>query len=146
MLLNRTGVTITAKGHFFSLEPVYSQSYYCCLEPVLILLLRARLTISVKSISYHFCLTIQWLYSTHLTLLLFRAYLTIALKNPSFYYCFLRVVLLLPIYHITVRACSIIIPAFFFRKKGYINFVSKSVRRPSICPSVPHVSCKCISS
>ena len=28
-----------------------------------------------------------------------------------------------------------IIPAFFFRKKGYINFVSKSVRRPSVCPS-----------
>ena len=47
-----------------------------------------------------------------------------------------------------------IIPAFFFRKKGYINFVSKSVRRPSVrlsvCPSVRasvcHVSCKCISS
>ena len=35
---------------------------------------------------------------------------------------------------------SIFIPAFFFRKKGYINFVSKSVRRPSVrlsvCPSV----------
>ena len=30
----------------------------------------------------------------------------------------------------------LIIPAFFFRKKGYINFVSKSVRRPSVCPSV----------
>ena len=30
----------------------------------------------------------------------------------------------------------IIIPAFFFRKKGYINFVSKSVRRPSVRPSV----------
>ena len=29
-----------------------------------------------------------------------------------------------------------IIPAFFFRKKGYINFVSKSVRRPSVCLSV----------
>ena len=29
-----------------------------------------------------------------------------------------------------------IIPAFFFRKKGYINFVSKSVRRPSVRPSV----------
>ena len=26
----------------------------------------------------------------------------------------------------------LIIPAFFFRKKGYINFVSKSVRRPSV--------------
>ena len=36
--------------------------------------------------------------------------------------------------------CHVIIPAFFFRKKGYINFVSKSVRRPSVrlsvCPSV----------
>ena len=31
---------------------------------------------------------------------------------------------------------SFVIPAFFFRKKGYINFVSKSVRRPSVCPSV----------
>ena len=44
----------------------------------------------------------------------------------------------------------LIIPAFFFRKKGYINFVSKSVRRPSVRPSVRtsvrHVSCKCISS
>ena len=30
----------------------------------------------------------------------------------------------------------LVIPAFFFRKKGYINFVSKSVRRPSVCPSV----------
>ena len=29
-----------------------------------------------------------------------------------------------------------IILAFFFRKKGYINFVSKSVRCPSVCPSV----------
>ena len=28
------------------------------------------------------------------------------------------------------------IPAFFFRKKGYINFVSKSVRRPSARPCV----------
>ena len=27
-------------------------------------------------------------------------------------------------------------PFFFFRKKGYINFVSKSVRRPSVRPSV----------
>ena len=26
----------------------------------------------------------------------------------------------------------LIIPAFFFRKKGYINFMSKSVRRPSV--------------
>ena len=32
--------------------------------------------------------------------------------------------------------CSVIIPAFFFRKKGYINFVSKSVRRPSVRLSV----------
>ena len=31
---------------------------------------------------------------------------------------------------------SIFIPAFFFRKKGYINFVSKSVRRPSVRPCV----------
>ena len=30
----------------------------------------------------------------------------------------------------------IVIPAFFFKKKGYINFVSKSVRRPSFRPSV----------
>ena len=30
----------------------------------------------------------------------------------------------------------IIIPAFFVRKKGYINFVSKSVRLPSVRPSV----------
>ena len=30
----------------------------------------------------------------------------------------------------------VIIPAFFFRKKGYINFVSKSVRRPCVRPSV----------
>ena len=29
-----------------------------------------------------------------------------------------------------------IIPAFFFRKKGYINFVPKSVRRPSVRLSV----------
>ena len=32
--------------------------------------------------------------------------------------------------------CFFIIPAFFFRKKGYINFVSKSVRRPSVCPCI----------
>ena len=42
------------------------------------------------------------------------------------------------------------IPALFFKKKGYINFVPKSVRRPSVClsvcASVRHVSCKCISS
>ena len=30
----------------------------------------------------------------------------------------------------------VIIPAIFFRKKGYINFVSESVRRPSVRPSV----------
>ena len=45
---------------------------------------------------------------------------------------------------------TVVIPAFFFRKKWYINFVSKSVRRPSVRPSVRtsvrHVSCKCISS
>ena len=45
---------------------------------------------------------------------------------------------------------QVIIPAFFFRKKGYINFVPKSVRRPSVraCvrASVRHVSCKCITS
>ena len=40
----------------------------------------------------------------------------------------------------------LIIPAFFFRKKGYINLVPNLVRRPSVCPSVRHVSCKCISS
>ena len=27
-------------------------------------------------------------------------------------------------------------PLFSLEKKGYINFVSKSVRRPSVCPSV----------
>ena len=32
--------------------------------------------------------------------------------------------------HISV----IFIPAFFFRKKGYINFVPKSVCRPSVPP------------
>ena len=30
----------------------------------------------------------------------------------------------------------IFIPSFFFRKEGYINFVPKSVRRPSVRPSV----------
>ena len=36
-------------------------------------------------------------------------------------------------------------PAFFFRKKGYINFVSKSVRRPSVCLSVrPSVVRPCV--
>ena len=30
----------------------------------------------------------------------------------------------------------VVIPAFFFRKKGYINFVPKSVRRPSVRLSV----------
>ena len=38
--------------------------------------------------------------------------------------------------NITFYVNTIFIPAFFFRKKGYINFVSKSVRRPSIRPSV----------
>ena len=45
---------------------------------------------------------------------------------------------------LTFSLDNIFIPAFFFRKKGYINFVSKSVRRPSVrlsvrlsvCPSV----------
>ena len=27
---------------------------------------------------------------------------------------------------------GLIIPTFFFRKKGYINFMLKSVRRPSV--------------
>ena len=45
----------------------------------------------------------------------------------------------------------VIIPAFFLRKKkGILNFVPKSVRRPSVCVSVRmcvrHVSCICISS
>ena len=31
---------------------------------------------------------------------------------------------------------TIFIPAFFFRKKGHINFVSKLVRRPSVFLSV----------
>ena len=43
---------------------------------------------------------------------------------------------------------------FFVRKIGYINFVPKSVHRPSVrasvrlsvCPSVRHVSCNCIFS
>ena len=39
---------------------------------------------------------------------------------------------------------------FFVRKIGYINFVPKSVRRPSVrasvCPSVRHISCNCIFS
>ena len=29
-----------------------------------------------------------------------------------------------------------VIPVFFFRKKGHINFVPKSVRRPSVRPCV----------
>ena len=46
---------------------------------------------------------------------------------------------------------TLIIPPFSLeKKKGYINFVSKSVCRPSVCQSVRmsirHVSCKCISS
>ena len=28
--------------------------------------------------------------------------------------------------------CFFVIPAFFFRQKGYINFVPKSVRHPSV--------------
>ena len=39
----------------------------------------------------------------------------------------------------SILSFRLFIPAFFFRKKGYINFVSKSVRRPSVCPSVPSV-------
>ena len=35
-----------------------------------------------------------------------------------------------------LKVFKFVIPAFFFRKKGYINFVSKSVRRPSVRPSV----------
>ena len=31
---------------------------------------------------------------------------------------------------------TFVIPAFLFRKKGYINFVPKSIRRLSVCPSV----------
>ena len=37
---------------------------------------------------------------------------------------------------VQVSGHALIIPAFFFRKKGYINFVSKSVRRPSVRASV----------
>ena len=41
----------------------------------------------------------------------------------------------------------LIIPAFFFRTKGIlISCQSRSVVRPSVRPSVRHVSCKCISS
>ena len=39
-------------------------------------------------------------------------------------------------YFTSKNALMILIPAFFFRKKGYINFVSKSDRRPSVRPSV----------
>ena len=35
-----------------------------------------------------------------------------------------------------IRFMFLIIPAFFLRKKGYINFMSKSVRRPSVRLSV----------
>ena len=38
--------------------------------------------------------------------------------------------------HVTNHYIIIIIPAFFLRKKGYINFVPKSVRHPSVRPSV----------
>ena len=44
------------------------------------------------------------------------------------------------------RVSEIIIPAFFYRKKGYINSIPRSVRHPSVCASEHHVSCKCISS
>ena len=35
-----------------------------------------------------------------------------------------------------ITLLQLVIPAFLFRKKGYINFVPKSVRRPSVCLSV----------
>ena len=34
---------------------------------------------------------------------------------------------------------------FFVRKIGYINFVPKSVRRPSVCPSVPLSVCPSVT-
>ena len=41
----------------------------------------------------------------------------------------------------------IFIPAFFFRKKGYINFVpSRSIVHLSVHPSICNISCKCIFS
>ena len=39
----------------------------------------------------------------------------------------------------------IFIPAFFFRKKGYINFVPKSVRRPSVRASVRPCVCASVT-
>ena len=33
----------------------------------------------------------------------------------------------------------VVTPALFYRKKGYINFVPKLIRRPSVCPSVCYV-------
>ena len=61
----------------------------------------------------------------------------------SFIYCWVLIFALSPCY-----------TRFFVRKIGYINFVPKSVRRPSVrlsvclsvCPSVRHVSCNCIFS
>ena len=41
-----------------------------------------------------------------------------------------------PYWHLKAYFESIFIPAIFFRKKGNINFVSKSVRRPSVRPCV----------
>ena len=39
----------------------------------------------------------------------------------------------------------VIIPAFFFRKKGYINFVPKLVRRPSVRASVRPCGCASVT-
>ena len=47
-------------------------------------------------------------------------------------------------YHLSLR--PLLYPLFSLEKKGYINFVSKSVCRPSVHASVRHVSCKCISA
>ena len=52
---------------------------------------------------------------------------------------------ILTLWESVIVLCFVVIPAFFFRKIGYINFVSKSVC-PSVLTSVRHVSCKCISS
>ena len=67
----------------------------------------------------------------------------------------------LGVFFILLQQCNhlnlprVVIPAFFFRKKGIlISCQSRSVVRPSVCPSVSpsvrtsvrHASCKCISS
>ena len=44
-----------------------------------------------------------------------------------------------------ILTCWVIIPAFFFRKKGYINFVPKSVRRPSVRASVRPCVCASVT-